>query len=90
MRQFRGKVVEKRVSAGSKSERTAVVLQTTDGEELVIRRVGGHPFRDPQVAALVGQTIEARGRRSGSTVFVDQWAVEDGSVDTPRRPSRAV
>jgi hypothetical protein len=69
---FRGKVVSKLTSKGSKSERMAVQLDT--GEELyILRRRGGNPFRDEVLEELVGKTIDARGRLRGQTLFLEEW-----------------
>ncbi len=67
-----GRVVRRRVSAGSKSEREAVVLETREGD-YVLRRKGGNPFRDPDLEALVDHRIKARGHLAGSTLIMDSW-----------------
>ena len=69
---FRGKVVSKLTSKGSKSERMAVQLDTGD-ELYILRRRGGNPFRDEVLEELVGKTIEARGRLRGQTLFLEEW-----------------
>ena len=70
--QAQGRVVSKPVAVGSKSEREAVVLETDSGE-FVLRRAGGNPFHDPQLAVLVGKTIEATGTLHGYTLIMSQW-----------------
>jgi hypothetical protein len=70
--EFVGTVRRKVVAAGSKSERDAVVLVTASGE-LVLRRLGGNPFADPELDALVGATIRCTGELRGSTLIVSSW-----------------
>ena len=57
---------------GSKSEHEAVMLDTGDGLYRMRRR-GGNPFRDPQLDALVGSTIECEGTMHDSLLIVDSW-----------------
>jgi hypothetical protein len=71
--EFRGKVTRKPFGKGSKSEHLAVVLET-DGGDLVLRRPGGNPIRDPELEQLVGKTISARGRKIGNLLYVLQCA----------------
>ena len=68
----RGKVVRRVYGTGSKSEHDAVMLDT--GDELYrMRRRGGNPFRDPELDALVGSTIECEGSLRENTLIVDSW-----------------
>lgn len=67
-----GLVAERVVAPGSKSERRAVVLETADGE-LVLRRRGANPFKDPELDALVGRRIRADGDVRGHTLIMDAW-----------------
>jgi hypothetical protein len=69
---YEGLVVKKRVGAGSKSDREAVVLQTGDAE-LVLRREGGNAFSDPELDKLVGRRIRGVGRRAGYTFIMKNW-----------------
>lgn len=69
---FTGKVVKKRLSRGSKSERDALVLEAKDGE-LVLRRRGGNPFHDEVLDRLVGKRIQCSGIRSGNLVILTDW-----------------
>ena len=69
---FRGRVVKRRVAAGSKSERHAVMLETDDGRFL-LRRRAAHPFVDPVLDRLVGKAIRANGSVHGSSLIVDDW-----------------
>ena len=76
--QAQGRVVSKPVAVGSKSEREAVVLQT-GADEYILRRAGGNPFHDPQLAQLVGKEIEATGTLHGYTLIMSQWKELPGS-----------
>jgi hypothetical protein len=76
--QTQGRVVSKPVAVGSKSERAAVVLETDSGE-YVLRRAGGNPFHDPQLAELVGKEIQATGTLHGYTLIMSQWEEVSGS-----------
>ena len=64
--------MRKRVGAGSKSEREAVVLETGD-EDLVLRREGGNAFSDPALDELIGHRIRGVGRRTGYTFILKEW-----------------
>jgi hypothetical protein len=65
------------VATGSKSERVAVVLRTKAGEQHILRRTGGHAFRDQVLEALVGKTVTATGVVTGQTFILEKWTVED-------------
>ena len=69
---YEGRVVRKRVGEGSKSDHSAVVLETATSD-LVLRRQGGNAFRDPLLEDLVGRRIRGTGRRSGSTLILTDW-----------------
>ena len=69
---FEGRVVRRRRSAGSKSDRDAVVLET-GSEDLVLRRLGGNAFSDPVLDALVGRRIRGNGQRTGVTFIMTDW-----------------
>lgn len=70
-----GTVIRKGVARGSKSERDAVVLQTAEGGEYILRRSGGNAFSDPQLDALVGSSITADGQVAGQTFIMKSWTV---------------
>ena len=69
---FEGRVIRKRMSPGSKSDRVAVVLETGN-ELLVLRRFGGNAFGDPELDRLVGHRIRGRGKRTGYTLILKSW-----------------
>ena len=76
---WRGSVVRKRVAHGSKSDRLAVVMVTDDGSrEYVLRRVGGNPFRDPELDRIVGHRLSCEGEVSGQTLILSRFRIEDG------------
>ena len=69
---FEGRVVRRRVSRGSKSDREAVVLDTGDGA-YVLRRFGGNAFSDPVLDELVGRRIRGTGQLAGQTLLLHDW-----------------
>ena len=81
-----GRVVRRRVAAGSKSEHAAVVLETAEGT-YVLRRVGGNAFQDGALDELVGREIEAHGTLVGVTLLLDRWTLDPGSASAGEHPS---
>ena len=75
--QLKGRVTKKLYAAGSKSEREAVMLVTTDGE-YVLRRKGGNPFFDEELEKLVGKEIRCDGDLTGYTFIMSKWVEESG------------
>lgn len=67
-----GRVVRRHVSGRSKHAHEGIVLETDDGD-LILRRAGANPFYDPELEALVGQTLRCRGEIDGATFFVTSW-----------------
>ena len=68
----RGRVTSEPIRRGTASEHQGVVLETADGERLVLVRLGGNPFDDAATRELVGHEVEASGYRIGSELrFVD-------------------
>lgn len=74
--QFKGRVIRELVAKGSKSERSAVLLDTGK-KQYVLRRIGGVPFDDPDVNKLVGKNISAVGNVTGSTLMMTDWTEAD-------------
>jgi hypothetical protein len=74
---FSGKVISRRVSRSSKSERVAILLETDEGD-FILRRKGGNPFRDDVVETLLGRHIEAKGQVAGTTLIMDTWEEIEG------------
>jgi hypothetical protein len=62
---IRGHAVLTTVRKGTGSEHEGVVLQTAKGERLVLVRIGGNPFDDPETRRLDGRTLEIEGYRVG-------------------------
>jgi hypothetical protein len=77
-REITGTVKQSRIAAGSKSEHVGVVLRTPEGDEYVLRRVGGNAFRDPVLEKLVGQTITGTGLLAGNSFIMRRWRVQRG------------
>jgi hypothetical protein len=69
-----GRVVQKRINIGSKSEHDAAVL-IAENSEFKLRLQGGHPFADPQVQALVGKRIRAEGFVSAGQFIMERYEV---------------
>ncbi len=67
--------MRKVVAEGSKSERSAVVLRTENGD-FVLRIVGGNAFADERLDALVGTHIRAEGELNGTTLLMRSWSEE--------------
>jgi hypothetical protein len=72
-----GVVIQETVSKGSKSERSAVTLHSTDGKTYVLRRQGGPAFADPGLAPLVGHSIKADGIVADQTFLMRKWEFKD-------------
>ena len=60
---LRGAVTRHRVRQGTAGAHEAVVLHTDGGEELILQRVSGNPFSDPETDNLVGQRVTVEGYR---------------------------
>ena len=58
--QLSGKVVMKKTSEGSKSERSAMLLQT-ESKSYILRKMGGNPFKDVSLEIFAGKNITATG-----------------------------
>ena len=71
--QISGRVIKEVVAKGSKSEHSAVLLDTGK-KKYVLRRVGGNPFRDPALDKLVGKDISAVGNVTGYTLLMSDWS----------------
>lgn len=60
-----GHVDSASVARGTASQHSGLVLTTPDGEELILQRVGGNPFRDAVTQELSGQDVSLEGFRLG-------------------------
>ncbi len=68
-----GLVVAKVINRGSKSERTAVELQTPDGTHRICR-AHGNPLADAVLERLVGAEIRFEGRFVDGVLVLDKWS----------------
>lgn len=60
---FHGRIEEKTVGQGSKSERKAVVLKTDEGQEFVLRVQGDNPFvPNATLAGYAGRSVTVEGQ----------------------------
>lgn len=75
--EYRGLVERRRLSAGSKSEHEGLVLVTASGE-YTLRRQGGNPFWDEELAPLEGRRIECDGLLRGEQLIMTRWKVIEG------------
>lgn len=71
---IRGRVVRKRLYAGTKSEHEGLVLVTAQGE-YKLQRKGGNPFWDDTLAELEGREIEAEGALRETRFIASEWVV---------------
>lgn len=58
-----GAVTRQRVRQGTAGAHEAVVLHTDGGETLILQRISGNPFSDPETNDLVGQRVTVEGYR---------------------------
>jgi hypothetical protein len=68
-----GKVTAEPTDIGSKSERTAVVLETEEGQKFVLQRQTGPSFGDSALDKLVGEKITTNGFADGRTLIMEDW-----------------
>jgi hypothetical protein len=54
------------VRRGTASEHTGVVLDTPEGDRLILIRLGSNPFEIEESRNLVGREVEVEGYRVGS------------------------
>jgi hypothetical protein len=71
---YSGSVVKRRFAKGSKSDRDAIFLVTSDGD-YVLRRQGGNPYHDPELERLVGKEIRCTGLLTGYTLLISDYTV---------------
>lgn len=69
-----GRVVKAPIAGGSKSERQAILLETSAGS-YVLRRRDGNPFYDPELEDLVGKNVDCTGVLTGNTLIVSDWKI---------------
>lgn len=73
MGELTGRLMRRMLAQGSKSEHLGMVLVDDQGQQHVLRRVGGHPFRDPALEALEGQRLRLSGRAVEGFFLVERW-----------------
>ena len=75
---LKGKVTSGPYGVGSKSERTAVFLETVDGKHrYLLRRKSGPTYGDPVVARMEGKTVVCDGFLLGTTLLAETIRVEN-------------
>ncbi|MEJ6000774.1 hypothetical protein [Paucibacter soli] len=73
MSELVGTVVKRLLAQGSKSEHRGMVLEDARGQQHVLRRVGGNPFRDSELEALEGRRLRLLGRAAEDFFLVERW-----------------
>jgi hypothetical protein len=73
---LRGRVVRSEYAKGSKSERTAVFIESGEGRYL-LRRKSGPAVADPGLERFVGRTVTCDGFLLGTTFLAEKIAAED-------------
>jgi hypothetical protein len=71
---LRGRVSHGTYGKGSKSEREAVFIETSDAR-YVLRRKTGPVFGDPELTRYVGHEIECDGLLVGTTLLAERIEV---------------
>ena len=59
---IRGRLTREVVDAGSKSERSAPVLEEADGQRTRVYVIGDNPYENGSLSGIEGQEVTARGR----------------------------
>jgi hypothetical protein len=75
VKNLRGTVTRGDYAKGSKSERVAVFLETTEGRFL-LRRKNGPAFADMKLERYVGHTVACDGFLVGTTVLAVHISIE--------------
>jgi len=73
MSEIVGKISKRLLAQGTKSEHRGMVLEDAQGLQHVLRRVGGNPFRDPELEALEGRRLRLLGRATEGFFLVERW-----------------
>jgi hypothetical protein len=71
---IQGHVIKKTLYQGTKSEHEGLVLVTPEGE-YKLRRQGGNPFWDEELAPLEGKEVSAEGLLRGNQLIMSSWNV---------------
>lgn len=72
---LQGRLQRQPRDGGSKSERQALLLALDDGRQVLLRREGANPFRDPELEVLEGQVLRVQGEWREGYFLVRQHAV---------------
>lgn len=56
-----GRLKRKTFASGSKSRYDAVYIETDNGKEFVLRRIGHNPRFDPGLIEMLGKYVSAKG-----------------------------
>ena len=73
-----GRVVIGAYGGASKSgRRHQAFLEGDDGARYRLRRVGGHPMRDPELESLDGTRVRAEGKLHGALLIASRIDPDD-------------
>ncbi len=73
---LKGRVVSGSYGKGSKSERVATFLETTDGKRrYLLRRKDGPAYGDKVIAELEGKVVVCDGFLVGSTLLAESYEI---------------
>lgn len=73
---YQGLVTRQKVASGSKSEREAIVLSTSD-KDYILRMKGQPAFGDNTFEGVVNQNIVVEGTVHGTTLIVSSWKINE-------------
>ena len=66
LEKVKGRVSMATVRRGTASEHTGVVLETPEGDRLILIRLGSNPFEIEESRNLAGRELEVEGYRVGN------------------------
>ncbi len=66
LERVRGRASRATVRRGTASEHSGIVLDTTDGERLILVQLGANPFENRETEKLIGRSLEVEGYRVGT------------------------
>jgi hypothetical protein len=71
---FTGQVIKEPFAIGSKSERQALFLVTSN-ERYLLQRKGGNPYHDEELEKLAGKTVEVEGETDDYALVISDWKI---------------
>lgn len=86
---IRGRLTREKVDEGSKSERSAPVLEEADGQRTRVYVIGDNPYENRSLNEIEGQEVTARGRWRNGVLRVAGEDLEVHGTETPEAPDKA-